>query len=302
MNIFTTKVKKFIFLTNKIQKVLFDQGKNNVFYEKSVVAVRTGGTEKEPVEVLVSLDFKNFKEVGAKFNENDKLTAYDGEIHNAVISLYDSGNQYFSPNMILNVLSGNKEYNTGRGKSATKNNQSKVILSLDKMRNTSIKIDASGEGRAFHKDDYQYSGNLLPFNFESGVSLNNNLVTNCIHLLRSPPLLEYSRLRKQLTTVNIDLLEVLSNRILHILIRDYLLKEILWMKYSRSRKRVIRYDTLQKSICVEFLGTSDVKNHKIKILRDNVKKCLEYWVSKNFIKGYSEEKERNIISKVIISL
>lgn len=303
MNVFTSKVEKFLIPTSKIENALFDRRKNDAFYDNSMVVVKTGGSKTTPVEVLVSVDYQGHREQGKDIPESQRLTAYDKEIHNAVISLYDAGNQYLSPNIIQNVLSGNKEYVDGSRKSLTVNGRQEVLTSLIKMMETSIKIDARKEGRAFNGEEYQYSGKLLPLGFVKEVSLNNNPVKHCIHLLGSPPLLEYSKVRRQLSSVDVCLLGVLTSRVIHVVVRNYLLRELQWMRYSHKRKRVIRYDTLQEYLMnVLFCGKQQDITHQRKRLRANVIKCLEYWVSLDFIKSYSEEKERNIISKVSIVL
>ena len=103
-----------------------------------------------------------------------------------------------------------------------------------------------------------------------------------------------------MTSVDVCLLGVLSSRANHVVIRNYLLRELLWMKHSKKRKRVIRYDTLQEYIGSVSSGSNDDITHRRKRLRANVIRCLNYWVSQDFIKGYREEKERNIFSKVVL--
>ena len=288
--------------TSKIENALFDRRKNDVFYDNSLVAVKTGGNKITPVEVLVSVDYQGLREQGKNISKTQRLTTYDKEIHNAVISLYDAGNQYLSPNIIQNVLSGNKEYGDGSRKSLTVNGRQEVLTSLTKMMETSIKIDARKEGRAFNGNEYQYSGKLLPLDFVKEVSLNNNPAKDCFHFLRCPPLLEYSRLRKQLTSADIALLGILTNRREHILLKGYLLSELLWMKYSKKRRPIIRYDTLWEYLGLNLSANNDDVIHKRKNMRDNVKKCLNYWINIKFIKGYTEDKERNLFSKISVLL
>lgn len=300
MKVFTKKVEKFIIITNKIAKVLFDRRFNKVFYKTELVKVRTGGNKSNSVEVSVSVDYQNLKKQGLEIPESMRLTPYDREIHNAVVSLYEAGNEYASPNMIQKILSGNKEYEGGNQKSLTQISRQRIMSSLHKMKETIIEIDASEEGRAYKKAEYKYSGKLLPIDFVQEVILNNNTVKDCIQILRTPPLLEYSKLRRQLTSVNIELLAVLSNRETHVLIRDYLLGEIQWMKYSSKRKNVILYETLEEYLGTQLQGDVDSINHKRKRLRENVIKCLEYWITQKYIKGYTEDKDRNTITKVLI--
>ena len=114
--------------------------------------------------------------------------------------------------------------------------------------------------------------------------------------------MEYSKLRRQLTSVDIELLAVLSNREAHVLIRDYLLGEIQWMKYSSRRRNIILYKTIEEYLGTLLQGDNDSCNHKRKRLRENVIKCLKYWVNKKYIKGYTENKDRNTITKVLIML
>ncbi len=302
MKIFTKKIDKFIIITNKIAKVLFDGRFNEVFYNTELVKVRTGSNKSKPIEVAVSIDYQGLKKQGLEIPESERLTPYDREIHNAVVSLYEAGNEYATPNMIQKILSGNKEYGDGTRKSLTQTNRQSILSSLSKMKETMIEIDANEEGRAYKKAEYKYLGKLLPMYFVQAVTLNNNTVKDCIHILRTPPLLEYSKLRRQLTSVDIELLAVLSNREPHVLIRDYLLGEIQWMKYSSRRRNIILYKTIEEYLGTQLQGDADSVNHKRKRLRDNVVKCLKYWVSKKYIKGYTEDKDRNTITKVLILL
>lgn len=302
MNIFTKKVDKFVIITNKIAKVLFDRRLNEVFYKTELVKVRTGRNKSKHVEVSVSVDYQGLKKKGLEIPESERLTPYDREIYNAVVSLYEAENEYATPNMIQKILSGNKEYGDGTRKSLTQTNRQSILSSLNKMKETIIEIDASQEGSEYKKAEYKYSGKLLPINFIQAVTLNNNTVKDCIQILRTPPLLEYSKLRRQLTSVDIELLAVLSNREAHVLIRDYLLGEIQWMKYSSRRRNIILYKTIEEYLGTLLQGDTDSCNHKRKRLRENVIKCLKYWVNKKYIKGYTENKDRNTITKVLIML
>ena len=104
MKIFTKKIDKFIIITNKIAKVLFDGRFNEVFYNTELVKVRTGSNKSKPIEVAVSIDYQGLKKQGLEIPESERLTPYDREIHNAVVSLYEAGNEYATPNMIQKIL------------------------------------------------------------------------------------------------------------------------------------------------------------------------------------------------------
>ena len=166
LNVLTKRVKSFVLPTAKVATVVFT---NSVFYENSSVRVRTGGTKCNPVEVGVTLDYKAYRRNSEVIPEECRLTSYDRIIYSAVVSLYEAGNKYFTPRMILNVLSGSSH------KSITGNAGERIIDSLHRMRNISITVDANNEAEEFGVEDFQYSGSLLPCEEVDGVCLNNKI-------------------------------------------------------------------------------------------------------------------------------
>ena len=290
MNIRTNKVTNFIFPMSKIENALFDQRTNRVFYENSLVQVSTGA-DKSPAVVDVTIDFNGVKSQGHEMPEFNRLKNYDREIHDAIASLYDAGNHYISSRMIANVLSGCKN------RRITAESHARILSSINKMRCTELTIDASREAESFKINNYQYSGSLLPFTVVSDAVMNNNKVQDCINLSGGFPLLEYAKLRKQLASADVNLFGSMSTRQLHVEMKGYLCRQVLWMKHAKNRKRVIRYETLQDYLCLKVLDS-----HKRKEVREDVAECLEYWKKLSFIKGYVERKEDRKFAKVEIIL
>jgi len=93
-------------------------------------------------------------------NEN-WLNVYDREIHDAIVTLNEAGNNFISVRMILNVLAGRSVNRI------TEKTREYIEASIVKMMNTQILINASDEAKAFKAKDFQYSGELLPCILES---------------------------------------------------------------------------------------------------------------------------------------
>ena len=83
------------------------------------------------------------KKLGVTIENEQRLTPYDREIHNAVSTLCAAGNEYINPQMIFQVLSGN----TGQRAKISNEAREKILRSIDKMRYTEIEIDATEEVR-----------------------------------------------------------------------------------------------------------------------------------------------------------
>ena len=287
----------YILITARVEREIFNSCSNSIFYENSSVGVRTGGNRNNPVELFVNVDFLQMKQQGSLIPQPHRLNFYDREIHDAVVTLYEAGNTFISVKMILNALAG------GNVNRITERTREHIGDSVEKMRNTQIDIDSSHEANTFKVKDFQYSGILLPCRFVDGITLNNNIARQCIEILAPPPLMQYAKLRRQFSSVSIELLNVLTARERHLLLKLYLLRELVWMKNSYSkRNNTISLETIYSYLSLKIPADKDDERHQRKIVRDNIKKCLDFWVANKFIKSYDFNKSERQFSKIVIEV
>ena len=299
-NITTIRPKEAIFGVSKVENTAFNNRRNRHFYnDKRPVHIEVGKQKGRLVDALISIDFKEMKKLGVTIENEQMLTPYDREIHNAVSTLCAAGNEYINPQMIFQVLSGN----TGPRAKMSNEAREKILRSIDKMRYTEIEIDAAEEVRAGWNKKASYKGALIPSERVEIVKLNGQETVDSIHLFRNPPLYDYANNKNQIDRVDIKMLNApISNTPENIELKGYLMRQISTMKNSHSKLRpVIRYDTLYEYLCVEA-PNPDALKHKQKEIRDKTKKFLDFWVQEGFIVGYSEEKEGRTIAKLKIDI
>ena len=176
----------------------------------------------------------------------------------------------------------------------------KIVKSIDKMIVTRITINATAEVKANMIAEAIYENYLIPAKKVSLI-VNGQLVKDCIILLDTLPLFAYARQKNQIITVDVKLLDTpLTNTPENIELKAYLIRRISSMSNTKNNMRdVIRYDTLYEYLNITA-SNDNARKVKHKQIRDKVKKVLDYWMLKKFIKGYKEEKEGRSVTKVTI--
>ena len=111
-----------------------------------------------------------------------------------------------------------------------------------------------------------------------------------------------------MTSVKIKMLDIPSLRYTpeNFVLKGYLLREVLWMKYRSTRRRpVILYKTLFRYLGVDTSKHNDKERHRCMDIRARVKKCLDYWKKSSEIKGYGEGKDpsdKKVVAKIFVDL
>ena len=316
---------------SKLDNTIFSPSKNPAIYEKSdinqvKIKVSRENSQKKRIETLLYIDFNDAKQNGFVIPYEEYITPYDREIHNAVATLASAGNQYISPSMIFQLLSGYAENDGTKKNNMSNESREKIIKSLEKMRFTSIKIDATAEVKQGMIAEGIIESYLIPAK-RVEIILNGQRVTDCIQLLDTLPLLKYSNQKNQIASVDIKMLKTpLINSPENIEIKCYLLRQILSMSNSKNNiTNVIRYDSLYDYLKIQAPNKNQLKK-KHKKIRDKVKKLLDFWKKDNnendeneqdeqqdvqekkeqekeeerLIKNYKEEKEGRCLAKIII--
>ena len=173
------------------------------------------------------------------------------------------------------------------------------------MMATIITIDASAEVNAhmITKTTGIYKGYLIPAERIEVIELNGQKITDCIHLLRTPPLYEYARDQNQIGSIEISMLDTpLSNTSENIELKGYLLRRIASLRNSKNNMSdTIRYDTLFEYLRINA-PTKEALKKKRQEIRKKVKQFLDFWIKKGLISSYEEQNEGKSIAKIVISL
>ena len=299
----TTRASSYSFGTSKVEGLAFDPAKNPDIYKTLLpvkINVSNRKSTRKKIETLFSIDFNELKKEGVAIAFEYRITPYDREVHNAVATLAVAGNEYINPSMIFQLLSGNTQSRNDMSPETRKN----ILRSIDKMMATIITIDASAEVNAhmITKTTGIYKGYLIPAERIEVIELNGQKVTDCIHLLRTPPLYEYARDKNQIGTIEISMLDTpLSNTSENIELKGYLLRRIASLRNSKNNMSdTIRYDSLFEYLRIN--NSKEALRQKHQEIRKKVRQLLDFWIKKGLISSYEEQKEGKSIAKIIISL
>ena len=307
IDVATTRVDKYTFGTTKVEGIAFDLRKNEGVYtpEGGAINVSKNEVKRKEVNVMVSLNFNELTQDGVIIERDYRLTPFDRAVHNAIATLWEIGhrnkttfNEYLTPRVIFQLLSGND----GESKDVSPEMRKAILRSVDKMKHTGIIIDASDEAKILGYKDFKHIGSLLEVERVESMKINGRKVEDCIHIFRSPVLYEYAKLKNQIGSINIKMLNVpkFRNTAENIELKEYLLQRIIAMKNLKSRmSETIRYETIYDYLRIEAATKASLLL-KYKKVRDKVKKLLDFWKGKKLIKDYKEEKEGKFIAKVII--
>ena len=289
--VISKRASNFTFPTAYTNNAIFWKSDN--FYNGGKIPIKQEKSgSKKKVSTMVSVDFDELRANGkVTISGRKELSPYDNIIYDAVGTLYAAGNEYITPRMILQLISGN------RSKGANKTQIDAVENSLKKMAFTYLQIDATEEHKAFGYDLFIYSGVLLPGEFVQAQI--NGSAASCLHLFREPPLRTYARQKGHIASVDIKLLDTpnVSNTEETIILKGYLLRQINAIKKGKI-SNTMRYDTVY-----EHLQLSDPSRKQKHRVRTKIKDILNEWKAQKFIEKYEEtQKNREYYSIIIYML
>lgn len=255
------------------------------------LAMERRGSKKQ-ITTLASIDFDNLNGT-VQIRGRKELTAYDREVHDAIITLFIEGsNEYITPQMIYQVMTGNPNaYLNPKQAEAISDSMTKCMYSR-------LIIDAGEEAKAYGFDSFKYDGSLI--SGERVTATLNGNVLECLRILRPPVLYEYANKKNQIGRFDIKLLNSPINKTEEIItLQGYLYRRILSMKGSSSLSKTIVYETVYNQIEIAAASDGALRKKKSKV-RDQIKKIFDYWKQEGFISGYVENKRKTEIYSVTI--
>lgn len=257
------------------------------------LAMERRGSKKQ-ITTLASIDFENLNSA-IKIGGKRELTAYDREVHDAIITLFvDGGNEYITPQMIYQVMIGNPD-------AFLNPKQAEAISdSITKFLYSRVIIDASEEAKAYGFESFKYDGNLI--SGERVTATLNGNVLECLHILRQPILYELANNKNQIGRFDIKLLNSPINKTEEIItLQGYLYRRILSFKGSSNLSNTIVYETLYNQLELAATSEGALRKKKSKI-RGQIKTILDYWKDQKFIKEYEEIQKGKELYSISISV
>lgn len=281
----------FLAPTDKVSNLAFSNELTGSHIQQ--LAMERRGSKKQ-ITTLASIDFDSLNG-SVQIKGRKELTAYDRQVHDAIITLYvDGGNEYITPQMIYQVMVGNP-------KATLKAKQAKAISdSITKCMYSRLIIDASEEAKAYGFDNFKYDGSLI--SGERVTATLNGTVVECLHILRPPVLYEYANKKNQIGRFNTKLLNTPINKTEEIItLQGYLCRRILSMKNNSNLSKTIVYDTVYNQLDIKAASDGALRKKKSKV-RDQIKTILDYWKQEDFIAGYVENRRGQVVYSVTIRL
>ena len=247
-------------------------------------------------KTLITYARLDYARSGVTFDR--KFDAIDELILNAIYSFYRSGNVLFTSRNILQHIFGN----------VPDHFQSELVKiieqHLDEIKYMRISMDLKDNlgndatlnvfGEKYHPIALDES--LLDVSILKMKSAKNSKIVLVYRINRLSPIFRYSEKLKQITSWQTALMKVPVRKTMqNALLCSYMLTKISLVKNSSNhyKNNGILFKTIHEDL---KLDVSD--RHKIKNIRDNLKKMLDYWLKIGLIRSYKFEKKGQQFYKI----
>ena len=234
---------------------------------------RYGSRQKLPVYYSI-----NFDGLDKEIQITKRLQPFDKLAYIAVAALFNAGNNVITLSQIY--------YAMGYTGTPGEKDRAKINDSITKMTTARIFFDNKQEAEKYKYARFKYDGSLLPL--ERGTAIVNGQVADAaIHIFREPPLITFAKQRKQITTLDIKLLQApVSKTDANLQIQDYLLERISTAKARNGNKRSCRI--LFKTL---YDHTGITTKKQAQRAPDKIKRYLTHYQKEGFITKFTTEKD-----------
>lgn len=251
--------------------------------------------KKSPIYTLIYIDIAELE--GVKISGRKELTAFDREVHDAIVTLYVEGeNVFITVNMIYQMMTGKKDAHCSPKQAQA------ISDSITKLMLAHVIIDASEEAKLRGFKTSHYDSTLINIKRNQIVLMNGKEI-EAIKILDTPILFDYAQQKNQIGRFDVKLLDSPVNKTEeNIILEGYLRRRILGIKGSSKLSPTIVYETIYKQLEISASSDGALRKKKLKV-RETVKRILDFYIQEKFIKGYCEnthKAEKNKIDSVTI--
>ena len=247
-----------------------------------------GRKSRREVTTLASINFSAPQLQGVK-----GLTHYDEAVYNAICTLYTSGNEYMTPQMIHQAMRGDKAARISPAQAAG------IRESITKFMYGGMYIDATQEAERHRiRGSLIYDSNLL--HAERVTHNLNGTITECIRVLKTPLLFEYASSKDQIGRAPVAALATpVDKNDETFALQTYLLNRVFAMR-GTDPQRDIAYNSIYDAILDEDDDSGkEAKSGYIRVKKSRIRKktfaILEHWTTEgtskdggSLIKGFKE--------------
>ena len=225
----------------------------------------------------------NFDDLGENLTITKRLLPFDKRVYIAISALFNAGNNVITLSQIY--------YAMGYTGNPGTRNLNKINDAITKMTGARIFVDNKQEAAEYKYKRFKYDGSLLPI--ERGTAIvNGKLSEAVIHIFREPPLMSFARQRKQITSVDIALLQSpISKTDANLQIEDYLLERISKDKNSKKSGCRILFKTLYSHTGIADKPKTNTERQQKKRAPGKIENYLKHYQKTGFITGYTMEKD-----------
>lgn len=264
---------------------------------------RQGGITE--IKTVMSLSYEQVKEWENYMPAFHRLKKIDIEILAHAATLYTAGNRIISTDMLFRQMNG------GKKQQPTEAMRREIYDSFCRLGRTWLYIDASQEVKAGLNKKAEFRGALLPCSMIIGDTiLNGQPAHDCIKIYDTSPLIEYARLKGQVSPIPLDMFNIpnVNRTEENIMLIGYLTRAFADMRNEKSdrNKHIISYQPIYDYLGVKGSNPTQLRKNKAKI-RKTVRAILDSWCEGLHIKGYQEltandkpARERVIAAKIRI--
>lgn len=267
--------QKAVMINTKLNNVLQKENANDLFgasFSVNNAPKRSNKVNEQKMMCTVQLEQDDIQ-------LSREIDAYDRAIQDAVCSILENGNRYFTSEQLARAFVGTD--NSVRG--ISKKRMDKIHETIEKLANIrAVIIYTNKKGRKFEVKNY-----LLPI--KSFRKMTSD--TYIYKLLDEPAIYSYAKSKRQLITIPAEIMNVqlsIKDTDDIVLIKRYLLRRIEMMKNKNNHisNYCISYDSILNELGVND-RVANVAKKKVYVRRA-VNELLQFYVDKGYIDGFEE--------------
>lgn len=225
----------------------------------------------------------NFDDLGENLTITKRLLPFDKRVYIAISALFNAGNDAITLSQIYYAMGYT-------GRPGTKD-LTKIDDSITKMTGARIFFDNKQEAATYNYVRFKYDGSLLPIERRT-VIVNGKLADAAIYVFREPPLMTFARQRKQITSVDIKLLQSpISKTDANLQIEDYLIERISQEKNGKKSNCRILFKTIYSHTGIADKPKTNTERQQKKRAPGKIESYLKHYQKTGFITGYTMEKD-----------
>ena len=272
--------------------------------------------DKSEITAYIAISYEPDPESGITIKGQDRLTAYERTVSNAIVSLWEAAlkegqtKPVISPEMIYRAMPGG-------GDKLSRGQKSAIVKTINKFRILHIEINATEEMQKRKvigpKESFVLDSNYL-LTTHAQYRAQNGRTVHAYRIEAEPIILTYSKAAKQLLSIPakyLDVRQVKAGKITDKPIRmnedrqavtDYLLRRIAIMKRDAQNKVQRQSHNILFEEIYRTAGQENKPRDQKKELRNFCFDVLEYQTAAGNIKGFNKLKEGREIAKIEILL